>query len=106
MLLAQVVWRGVVADHSGVGDMQGISEETGGGIGGWGINGWGGRAGAGESKDKVKRWLAARQRERVEESKEENEEEEEEEEGDEENEDELEGSSGLSVKVRGKRPVK
>ena len=48
--------------------------------------------------------LAVRQRGRVEVSEEEEEEEEEEE--DEEDEDELEGSSGLSAKVRGKRPAK
>ena len=55
-------------------------------------------------RDEVKRQLVVRQRGRVEESEEE--EEEEEEEGDEEDEDELEGSSGLSAKVRGKCPVK
>ena len=44
------------------------------------------------------------QRGRVEESEEENEEEEEED--NEDNEDKLEGSPGISVKVRGKHPVK
>ena len=56
------------------------------------------------ARDEATRWLAVRQRGRVEESEEE--EEEEEEEADAGDEDKLEGSSGLSVKVRGKCPVK
>ena len=57
------------------------------------------------ARDKVKRWLVACQRGRVEESEQENEEDEEEE-GDEEDEDKLKGLSSLSAKVRGKGPMK
>ena len=53
-------------------------------------------------RDEVKRQLATHQRATVEESKEEDGEEK----GDKDDEDELDGSSGLSAKVRGKQPAK